>query len=66
MYDFRSVTSILSRIADRTIAKSWFQPAIAIRLQDQYAFKPIGNTTAALDHFTHRASEMLTDQSVVY
>jgi len=65
--DFRpiSVTPILSRIAERIIAKSWIQPAIASSLQDQYAFKPSGSTTAALVHFTHRASEMLTDNHYV-
>jgi len=65
--DFRpiSVTPILSRIAERIISKSWIQPAIASRLQDQYAFKPTGSTTAALVHFMHRASEMLTNNHYV-
>ena len=65
--DFRpiSVTPILSRISERIIAKSWIQPVIASSLQDQYAFKPSGSTTAALVHFTHRASEMLNDNHYV-
>ena len=65
--DFRpiSVTPFLSRIVERIIAKSWIQPTIASRLQDQYAFEPSGSTTAALVHFTYRASEMLTDNQYV-
>jgi len=38
---------------------------MASRLQEQYAIKPTGSTTAALVHFTHCASEMLTDSHYV-
>jgi hypothetical protein len=50
--DFRpiSVTSIFSRLAERLIVKQWLRPSVPPEiLEDQYAFKPTGSTTCALD-----------------
>jgi hypothetical protein len=60
--DYRpiSVTPILSRVAERLIAKKYLQPSLLNdATTDQYAFKPSGSTTAALVHILHRVSEYL-------
>ena len=49
-----SVTSHLSRIAEKIMVRNWLLPFIPARtLLDQFAFKPTGSNTAALIHFTH-------------
>jgi len=68
MADYRpiSVTSILSRLAEKVVINTWLRPALSPSLfLDQYAFKLTGSCTAALVHFTHHASLMLENNKYV-
>ena len=61
-----SVTPHLSRFAEKVIVRRWLQPAIpADKILDQFAFKPIGSTTAALVYFTHQLTNMLEQNDYV-
>jgi len=66
--DYRpiSVTPHISRIAEKIIVRRWLQPAIPTEnIEDQYAYKNTGSTTAALVHFVHRVTEMLEHNAYV-
>jgi len=46
--------------------RRWLQPAIpAENIEDQYAYKNTGSTTAALVHFVHRVTKMLEQNAYV-
>ena len=62
--DFRpiSITSVLSRIMEKSIVRSFLypafrQPTIESAIADQYAFRPTGSTTAALISLLHSYSD---------
>ena len=61
-----SVTSILSRVAERMIVKKYIQPSLCNEtIADQYAFKPTGSTTCALVHILHKVTQHLENCSYV-
>jgi len=52
--DFRpiSVTSLLCRLLEKILIKTYITPALAkLQLNDQYAYKPTGSITGALVDF---------------
>jgi len=56
----------LSRLAEKIVVTRWLRPSIpATVIDDQYAFRPTGSTTAALVRFTHTASKMLESNDYV-
>jgi len=70
--DFRpiSITSVLSRIMEKSIVRSFLyaafrQPIMESAIADQYAFRPTGSTTAALISLLHRVTQMLITNSYV-
>ena len=70
--DFRpiSITSVLTRIMERTVVNRFLYPAFitappSLSLDDQYAFRPTGSTTAALIHLFHTVTHMLTTNPYV-
>ena len=70
--DFRpiSITSVLTRIMERTIVTRFLYPAFTnapstLSLEDQYAFRPTGSPTAALIHLFHTVTHMLTTNPYV-
>jgi len=66
--DFRpiSVTSVLCRLVEKLLVKTYFIPAFAkLELNDQYAYKPTGSTTGALVDITHRISILLETHEYV-
>jgi len=71
--DFRpiSVTSVLSRLTERYIVRTFIYPALlylppALNFSDQFAFRPSGSTTAALVALLHTVGDMLSTNSFVF
>jgi len=61
-----SVTSIMSRVTERLIARKYLLPALpSDQILDQFAYKPTGSTTAALIAITHHISRLLESSSYV-
>ena len=61
-----SVMLILSRLVERLIVRESIYPAIPSNdIIDQYDFKPMGSTTAALVDLTNRISVMLEENKYV-
>jgi len=65
--DFRpiSVTPVLTRIMEKSIVRHFMYPAfqqttIAPSLDDQFAFRPTGSTTAAVISLLHTVTQMLS------
>ena len=55
-----SVTSILSRVTERIIVKKYLLPSLPQSLlNDQFAYKPTGSTTAALIVLSHHVAKLL-------
>ena len=56
-----SVTHILSRLVEKLIVRKYLTPALPTNLlvEDQYAYRPTGSTTAALVDVTHHITLML-------
>jgi len=66
--DFRpiSITSILSRLVEKIIVRKYLLYALPQKdIQDQFAYKPTGSTTAALIAVTHHVTQMLESSSYV-
>jgi predicted urease superfamily metal-dependent hydrolase len=66
--DFRpnSVTSILSRLTEKSVVKNWLMPAISdFYSDDQFGFQPTGGTMCVLVYLTHYVTEMLETYSYV-
>ena len=66
--DFRpiSVTSLLCRLLQKILIKTYITPALAkLQLNDHYAYKPTGSTTGALVDFTHKVSMLLETHDYV-
>jgi len=70
--DYRpiSITSVLSRMLERHIVRTYIYPALqqpppGLHFADQYAFRPTGSTDAALITLLHTVSTMLTTQPFV-
>jgi hypothetical protein len=70
--DFRpiSITPVLTRIMERTITSRFLYPSFnnappALSLDDQYAFRPTGSTTAALIQLLNTVTSMLTTNKFV-
>ena len=66
-----SVTSVLSRLTERYIVRTFIYPALlypppALNFSDQFAFRPSGSTTAALVALLHTVGDMLSTNSFVY
>jgi len=60
--DYRpiSVTSTLSRLLERSVAKTYLQSSLnSSSIEDQYAFKLTGNTTCALIDIVHTITKCL-------
>ena len=58
--DFRpiSVTSLLSRLAERMLIQNYLQPCVSAELmEDQFAFRATGSTTAALTCLLHKVTK---------
>lgn len=71
--DFRpiSLTPILSRILEKFLVRKEFyplltQPSLAPYMQDQFAFRPTGSTTAAIIFLLHTVTEMLKNVPYVH
>jgi len=71
--DFRpiSVTSVLSRLTERYVVRSFIYPALlhpppSLCFSDQFAFRPSGSTTVALVALLHTICDMLSTNSFVY
>lgn len=61
-----SVTPILSRLFEHLIVNKFLLPALPKPLlNDQFAFRPTGSTTAALVYVLHHITRMLEDSSYV-
>lgn len=70
--DFRpiSITPVLTRIMEKTVVRSFLYPAFLtppapLSLQDQYAFRPTGSTTAALISILHSITTLLNTNPYV-
>ena len=68
--DFRpiSITPVLTRIMEKSIVRQFLypafnQPSTASLLNDQFAFRPTGSTTAAIVFLLHAVSQMLNTNS---
>ena len=64
--DYRpiSVTPILSRLAERIIVRRWLLQSIPLDIiQDQFAFRPTGSTTAALVSLFHHVTNRLLESN---
>ena len=71
--DFRpvSISSILSRIMEKLLVRSFLYPVFNMphqnfSFQDQFAFRPTGSTTAAISAIIHTAATMLISHRYVY
>ena len=71
--DFRpiSVSSILSRVMERLLVRSFLYPTFLLphpllSLKDQFAFRPTGSTTAAISAIVHTVTTLLTYHSYVH
>ena len=61
-----SVTPILSRLVEKFIARKYLTPALPTKLlEDQYAYRPTGSTTAALVDISHHITLMLETNTYV-
>jgi len=61
-----SVTSILSRVTERIIVKKYLIPSLPQSLlNDQFAHRPTGSTTAALIVLNHHVAKLLETNSYV-
>ena len=61
-----SVTPILSRLAERIVVRRWLLPSIPLDIiQDQFAFRPTGSTTAALVSLFHHVTKLLESNDYV-
>jgi len=61
-----SVTPILSRLAERIVVRKWLLPSIPLDIiQDQFAFRPTGSTTAALVSLFHHVTRLLESNDYV-
>lgn len=61
-----SVTPILSRLVEKLIARKYLTPALPTKLlEDQYAYRPTGSTTAALVDISHHITLMLETNTYV-
>ena len=70
--DFRpiSVVPVLSRMTERELVHnyiypSFFSPSTSALLEDQYAFRPTGSTTAALISILQQVTDLLTTNDYV-
>src|SRR6218665_2250858 len=70
--DFRpiSVVPVLSRILERIVVNCYIYPAFdhlpfRLRIQDQFAFRPTGSTSAALIDLLQKVTKMLLDNEYV-
>ena len=70
--DFRpiSITPVLTRIMERSIVRHFLypafnQPPLSHLLNDQFAFRPTGSTTAAIVFILHTVTQMLNTNSYV-
>jgi len=70
--DFRpiSITPVLTRIMEKSIVRQFLypafnQPSTASLLNDQFAFRPTGSTTAAIVFLLHTVTQMLNTNSHV-
>jgi len=62
-----SVTPLLSRIFEKILVKKYIAPAITKEsLQNQFAFKTTGSTTAALVNIYHRVTALLEHNAFVH
>ena len=62
----RERCSCWTELHAQLIVRRWLQPAIPTdNIEDQYAYKNTGSTTAALVHFVHRVTEMLEHNAYV-
>lgn len=68
LLDYRpiSVTSLLSRLAEKLVVTRWLLPFIpAHTIYDQFAFRPSGSTTCAMTYLLHHVTDMLERCSFV-
>lgn len=70
--DFRPIciTPVLTRIMEKSIVRHFLypafnQPPVSFSLNDQFAFRPTGSTTAALVFLLHTVTQMLNTNSYV-
>ena len=70
--DYRpiSITSVLSRMLERHIVRTYVYPALhqpppGLHFADQFAFRPTGSTEAALITLSHTIFQMLSTQPFV-
>ena len=71
--DYRpiSITSVLSRIIERYVVKSFIYPALIVpppflRFVDQFAFRPTGSCTAALISLLQKVTALLATNECVH
>ena len=71
--DFRpiSITPVLSRVMEKLVVRNYIYPAILdppdpLTFDDQFAFRPIGSTTAAMIFLFERITELLLDNSLIF
>lgn len=71
--DYRpiSITSILSRVMEKSLVKSVLYPVLTYPdysqlFSDQFGFRPTGSTTAALIYLFHQVSSLLQDHDYVH
>ena len=65
-YRSRSVTPIMSRLAEKLVIQHWLRPALPKSLlEDQFGFRPTGSTTCALINLMHHVTLMLECNSYV-
>jgi len=61
-----SVTPILSRVFEKLFVRRYFYPSLPKNiLQDQFAFRPTGSTTAALTYLFHHVTRLLATNDYV-
>jgi len=61
-----SVTPILSCLVEKLIARKYLTPALPKKLlEDQYAYRPTGSTTAAVVDITHHINLVLETNTYV-
>ena len=61
-----SVTPILSRLCKRYVVKQYLLPAIpSVDIDDQFAFRHTGSTTAALIYILHQVTLLLETNNYV-
>ena len=65
-----SITSVISRMIERVVVRSFIYPAIldpppSLSFDDQFAFRPTGSTTAAVIHLLQTVTDILITQPYV-